>query len=221
MEKLKAGASGYNAFWLPLIFLLAAAGGRAQTAECPHGALVRLEEAVPGVLVDLRYAGERNITGRAIYPSGTAWIRPETARALRGVQAELRRHGLQLVVWDAWRPPWAQEELWKKAPAGYVADPKSYSRHSRGTTVDVGLADLQGRPAAMPSGHDEFTARADHDFRDVPGEARRNAEWLRAAMFRAGFSGVPLEWWHYDLRHWRDYPVLGAGKDRTTPKGKR
>ena len=31
---------------------------------------------------------------------------------------------------------------------------------------------------------------------------------LRAAMEAEGFRAEPWEWWHFDHRTWRDYPVL-------------
>ena len=48
----------------------------------------------------------------------------------------------------------------------------------------------------------------------MPKEAAKRARILRNIMFNAGFSGVPDEWWHYDLRDWADYePIEG---DETT-----
>jgi D-alanyl-D-alanine dipeptidase len=185
----------------------------AQSETRPAPGLVALDEAFPALRVELRYATSANIAGRPIYPSGRAWLRPETVEGLKAVQQKLRKSGLQLVILDAYRPPWAQEPLWKAFPnADFVAPPKAVSRHSRGTTVDVTLADLAGRPVAVPSGFDEFTKAADHDFSDLPAPARRNATALRDAMFASGFSGVPAEWWHYDLRDWKRYPVLEMRK---------
>lgn len=182
--------------------------------RAPGSDLVDVQEAIPGILVDLRYASERNITGRAIYRDPRVWLRPQAVSRLKMVQEKLRRGGLQLVIWDAYRPPWAQEELWKAFPnANFVAPPKPGSRHSRGTSVDVGLADLEGRLVEMPTDHDVFSPLADHDFRDLPKAAARNAERLRKAMFDSGWSGVPAEWWHYDLRNWKDYPMIARPRE--------
>jgi D-alanyl-D-alanine dipeptidase len=74
--------------------------------------------------------------------------------------------------------------------------------------VDVSLADRSGKILEMPSDHDEFNDRADEDFSDVPKEVAQRARLLRKAMFRAGFSGVPDEWWHYDLRDWASYEPI-------------
>jgi D-alanyl-D-alanine dipeptidase len=99
----------------------------------------------------------------------------------------------------------------------FLTPPSKISRHRRGTSVDLSLADKEGKILEMPSGFDEFNAKADEDFSDVPKEAAQRARILRNAMFEAGFSGVPDEWWHYDLRDWADYePIegdeLGAGR---------
>lgn len=173
--------------------------------------LVLLQEEMPDLVIDLRYAGTRNLTGAPLYPDDRAWLHPEAVRRLKVVQAKLRRNGLQLILWDAYRPPEAHARLFKAFPnANFVASPKLGSRHSRGTSVDVGLADLAGKPVPVPTDHDVFTPAADHDFRDLPRDAAAHAELLRRAMFDSGWSGVPAEWWHYDLRNWRDYPVIPA-----------
>lgn len=147
--------------------------------------------------MDLCYAGTRNIAGRALYPDDRAWLCLEAVRRLKIVQRKLRESGLQLIVWDAYRPPAAHLELWRAFPnANFVASPKLGSRHSRDTSVDVGLADLQGRPVPVPTDHDVFSLLADHDLADVPQPAARHVELLRRAMFDNGWSGVPAEWWH-------------------------
>jgi serine beta-lactamase-like protein LACTB len=60
----------------------------------------------------------------------------------------------------------------------------------------------------MPSGFDEFSRRA---FPDYPGGTSRQ-RWLRGLlrrhMEREGFTVNEDEWWHFDFRDWRRYPVL-------------
>ena len=166
---------------------------------------------VDGVVLDLRYASTNNITGKALYPEAKAYLRAETIRKLRRVSRDLEEKGYRLVIWDAWRPISAQKALWAAKPDGrFLTPPNKISRHTRGTSVDVSLADKSGKILEMPSDHDEFNSRADEDFSDVPKEVAKRARILRNAMFNAGFSGVPDEWWHYDLRDWRDYePIEG------------
>ena len=166
-------------------------------------------ENVPGVVLDLRYATTNNITGKALYPEAKAYLRQETIRKLRRVARDLQEEGYRLVIWDAWRPASAQRALWKAKPDGkFLTPPSKISRHRRGTSVDVSLADQNGKILEMPSGFDEFNAKADEDFSDVPKEAAKRARILRNIMFNAGFSGVPDEWWHYDLRDWADFDAI-------------
>jgi len=166
-------------------------------------------EKVPGLVLEIRYATEQNITGKKIYTDKRAWLREETIRKLAQVARELEEKGYRLVLWDGWRPASAQKALWAAKPDGrFLTPPNRVSRHTRGTSVDVSLADRNGKILEMPSDHDEFTDRADEDFSDVPKEVAQRARLLRKAMFRAGFSGVPDEWWHYDLRDWASYEPI-------------
>lgn len=166
-------------------------------------------EKVPGLVLEIRYATEQNITGKKIYADKRAWLREETIRKLAQVARELEEKGYRLVLWDGWRPASAQKALWAAKPDGrFLTPPNRISRHTRGTSVDVSLADRNGKILEMPSDHDEFTDRADEDFSDVPKEVAQRARLLRNAMFRAGFSGVPDEWWHYDLRDWASYEPI-------------
>ena len=181
-------------------------------AQAPAEGLVEVgADSVPGIVIEMRYATEKNITGKKLYTDGRAWLRRETVRKLEKVVMDLRECGYRLVLWDAWRPISAQRALWAAKPDGkFLTPPTRISRHNRGTSVDVALADLQGKLLQMPSDHDEFSAKADEDFSDVPKEVGGRAKILRQAMFRAGFSGVPDEWWHYDLRDWASYdPIQG------------
>ena len=166
-------------------------------------------ENVPGVVLDVRYGTERNITGKKIYSDGRAWLRQETIAKLGRVARELQEKGYRLVLWDAWRPRYAQQALWAAKPDGrFLTPPTKVSRHTRGTSVDVSLADKDGKILEMPSDHDDFSKKADEDFSDVSKEVAKRARILRRAMFAAGFSGVPDEWWHYDLRDWADYQAM-------------
>ena len=192
--------------WRILLFLPSAA------LASPDERLVEVTpENVPGVVLDLRYATTNNITGKVLYPEAKAYLRPETIRKLRRVARDLEEKGYRLVIWDAWRPASAQRALWKAKPDGkFLTPPAKISRHRRGTSVDLSLADKEGKILLMPSNFDEFNAKADEDFSDVPKETANRARILRKIMFNVGFSGVPDEWWHYDLRDWADYePIEG------------
>ena len=194
-----------------MLLLFVGAGDRVAGSE--KKLMEVTSEKVPGLVLEIRYATEQNITGKKIYADKRAWLREETIRKLAQVARELEEKGYRLVLWDGWRPASAQKALWAAKPDGrFLTPPNRISRHTRGTSVDVSLADRNGKILEMPSDHDEFTDRADEDFSDVPKEVAQRARLLRKAMFRAGFSGVPDEWWHYDLRDWASYePVEVRG----------
>ena len=189
--------------------LLLFVGAGDQVADSEKKLIEVTSEKVPGLVLEIRYATEQNITGKKIYADKRAWLREETIRKLAQVARELEEKGYRLVLWDGWRPASAQKALWTAKPDGrFLTPPNRVSRHTRGTSVDVSLADRNGKILEMPSDHDEFTDRADEDFSDVPKEVAQRARLLRKAMFRAGFSGVPDEWWHYDLRDWASYEPI-------------
>lgn len=190
-----------------MLLLFVGAGDRVAGSE--KKLIEVTSEKVPGLVLEIRYATEQNITGKKIYTDKRAWLREETIRKLAQVARELEEKGYRLVLWDGWRPASAQKVLWAAKPDGrFLTPPNRISRHTRGTSVDVSLADRNGKIVEMPSDHDEFTDRADEDFSDVPKEVAQRARLLRKAMFRAGFSGVPDEWWHYDLRDWASYDPI-------------
>jgi len=190
-----------------LLLLFVGAGDRVAGSE--KKLIEVTSEKVPGLVLEIRYATEQNITEKKIYADKRAWLREETIRKLAQVARELEEKGYRLVLWDGWRPASAQKALWAAKPDGrFLTPPNRVSRHTRGTSVDVSLADRNGKILEMPSDHDEFTDRADEDFSDVPKEVAQRARLLRKAMFRAGFSGVPDEWWHYDLRDWASYEPI-------------
>ena len=178
-----------------------------------NAALVNVEDHLPEVIVDLQYAKSDNIAKKQLYASPVAFLHPDTISRLKPVVKMLRKQGFKLVILDAYRPPDAHKKLFDSFPnQKFIADPKLGSRHSRGTSVDVTLADMEGTRLEMPSDFDEFTPRADNDFRDATPTAFKHVKALRVTMFKNGFSGVPDEWWHYDLRNWSEYPFI-----RTAP----
>ena len=101
----------------------------------------------------------------------------------------------------------------------FVADPAQGSRHNRGAAVDLTMYDLRtGRPVEMVGGYDEFSERS---FPDYPGGTslqRWHRELLRAAMEAEGFRVYDQEWWHFDYRDWREYPVGTATFDEIAPR---
>ena len=176
-------------------------------------ALVRVRDYIPDIWVDLRYAGENNFTGAAIYDFSDAYLRYGTVKKLAAVQEALRGEGLSLLIWDAYRPQYAQRLLWERCPdANFVANPDTGgSKHSNGGTVDITICTSDGAPMEMPSEFDEFSALADRDYSDVSAEAAANAEKLERLMDAAGFDGYSAEWWHYTDRDGYEIEDMAIG----------
>lgn len=160
---------------------------------------VRVQDYIPDIVVDLRYATTNNFTGTVIYAYDDAWLRYATVCKLLDAQEQLKAQGYRLCIWDAFRSARSQQTLWETYPDGnYVANPANgYSGHTRGDTVDVTLVTLEGEPVEMPSGFDDFTALADRDYQDVSATAAEHAQLLESVMESCGFTGYDKEWWHY------------------------
>lgn len=167
--------------------------------EPQDDAFVRVQDYIPDLAVDLRYATENNFTRQRIYGFSELWLRYGTVKKLMLVQEELRQKGLSLKIWDGFRPPSAQFRLWDICPnSKYVSDPnKGFSSHSRGNTVDITLVDGGGKELEMPTGFDDFSALADRDYSDCSREAAENALFLEQLMLRHGFKPYSGEWWHF------------------------
>jgi D-alanyl-D-alanine dipeptidase len=162
--------------------------------------LLPVQGNIPGTVVDLRYATPDNITNRALYPPDMpCLLHPMTLTRLKRAQKTLRRQGLRLKIWDAYRPPEAHLELWQSSKASdFVVPPdKGPSLHCYGVAVDVTLVDKQGRPLMMPTDHDEFSAAAASNYTGDNPAIRNNLETLQKAMKKAGFSTIESEWWHF------------------------
>ena len=69
---------------------------------------VRVQEYLPDILVDLKYAGAENFTGQAVYDFTDAYLRYGTVQKLSSALDILMDQGYTLLIWDAFRPTQAQ-----------------------------------------------------------------------------------------------------------------
>ncbi len=126
--------------------------------------MVDIKAVDPTILVELRYAGSNNIAGRALYPPDMpALVRASVAQRLVKAQAYLQQSHYGLKIWDAYRPPAAQAQLWQLLHnASFVANPADGrgSLHTWGVAVDATLVDDKGNELAMPTDFDVFTPAA-------------------------------------------------------------
>ena len=168
---------------------------------------VRVIDYIPDAVVELKYSTLDNFTGSRVYEFTDVYLRYGTVVKLMEIQKELRKQGMLMKIWDGFRPTDAQYTLWAAKPdPNYVSNPSvGFSNHSRGNTVDITLVNARGEELEMPSGYDDFTARADRDYSDCTDEAAANALILEELMTRYGFVGYSGEWWHYADS--AEYPV--------------
>lgn len=160
---------------------------------------VKISDYVPNLYQELFYATEQNFTGQVIYGFEDVYLRYGTVKKLMAVSEDLAQLGLYLKIWDGFRPVSAQFKLWEVCPdPTYVANPNvGYSSHSRGNTVDLTLVDGNGVELEMPTGFDDFSAKADRNYSDCSETAAGNAQLLQLLMEKHGFSGYFGEWWHF------------------------
>lgn len=171
--------------------------------------LVMLQDVVPNLLCDVRYATVNNFTGRILYQSDTLYARRVVADALARAQELARSYKLQIKIYDAYRPLSVQKLMWSIVPdERFVADPAKGSRHNRGCALDLTLCDLQGNELDMGTGYDEFTERAAATYTDLSQEVLNNRKLLNSIMTSAGFTVLLSEWWHYDFLGWEKYAIL-------------
>jgi D-alanyl-D-alanine dipeptidase len=67
-----------------------------------------------------------------------------------------------------------------------------------------------GKEVTMPSGYDEMTERAYSDYTGGTNEERARRALLRQAMEKEGFEVIPKEWWHFDYKDWKQYPIMNV-----------
>ena len=170
--------------------------------------LVKLD---PTIKLDIRYATRNNFLGRPVYKEARAFLQKPAAEALVRAHQKLREKGYGIVVFDGYRPWSVTKIFWDVTPADkkiFVADPSQGSRHNRGCAVDLSLFELAtGKIVQMPSEYDEMTERAHINYACATPEAKHLRELLRSAMESEGFAVYEPEWWHYDYKDWKEYPI--------------
>ncbi len=188
---------------------------------------VLLPDYVPSIIQEIRYFSTYNFVGDRIdgYEEPVAILTKEAARALKSVSNEMNAQGFRLKIFDTYRPvkavkhfilwgiedqdlrmkPFFYPDLEKQElfARGYIA---KQSSHSRGSTVDLTLLDMNtGMEVDMGSPFDLFSERSHPDSREVTEEQYENRMLLQKAMIRSGFQPIDCEWWHFTLE---DEPFL-------------
>ena len=188
---------------------------------------VLISDLVPSVIQEIRYHSTYNFIGDRIegYEEPVALLTKESARALMHAAGELNVQGYRLKIFDAYRPAGAvkhfvrwgledtdirmkqyfypdleKQELFSK---GYIA---SKSSHSRGSTVDLTLFDMEsGKEVDMGGPFDFFGELSHPDYKGITDEQYQNRMTLQSVMVRNGFEPIDCEWWHFTLKN-EPYP---------------
>jgi len=173
--------------------------------------LVELRSLDPSIKYDIRYATSNNFMGTPFYSSAHAFMQRPAAEAVARASAELRKLGYGLLIHDSYRPWYVTKMFWDGTPPDkhmFVADPAQGSRHNRGAAVDLTLYDLKtGAPIRMTGGYDEMSDRSYPLYPGATSLQRWHRDVLRTAMEAQGFNVIDTEWWHFDYKDWRSYPI--------------
>jgi D-alanyl-D-alanine dipeptidase len=65
--------------------------------------------------------------------------------------------------------------------------------------------------------YDEMSPRS---FPLYPGGTslqRYHRDLLRDAMEKEGFTVYPVEWWHFDYKDWKQYPIVNKRFEELSP----
>ncbi len=180
----------FAALLMTMMLVFAAVGnaseaGKSASPDDPSG-FVELAEAVPDVILEIRYYSTYNFVGDRIdgYEVPCVLMTREAAEALRAVSDDVIAQGYRLKVYDAYRPQmavdhfvrWAEDlEDTRMKPYFYpnenkdVLFEKGYiaakSGHSRGSTIDLTLFDMAtGKELDMGGTFDYFGIESHPDW---------------------------------------------------------
>jgi len=174
--------------------------------------LVELMQLDPTIKLDVRYATTNNFLGSVFYAEARAFLQRPAAEAVVRAHRALAPLGYGLLVHDGYRPWYVTKTFFDTTPPDkkwLVANPAQGSRHNRGAAVDLTLYErATGAPVPMPSGYDEFSARAHPTYPGGTTRQRWHRDLLRATLEAEGFRVYEYEWWHFDFAGWERYPVL-------------
>jgi D-alanyl-D-alanine dipeptidase len=197
---------------------------------------VFLDEALPGIRWDAKYATWDNFTGKPVdgYEVNRIVGTHALAAALLVAQKQAAELGAGLLLWDGYRPQRAVDRFvqWSREPEdgrtkskhypninrsdmipkGYVA---ARSGHSRGGAIDLTLYRTAANELVPMGGDfDLMDAVSHHGAEGIKPAETENRWLLRSIMESSGFNSYEYEWWHYSLKNepypdtYFDFPIL-------------
>ena len=184
---------------------------------------VLLSDIVKDAIIEIRYYSTYNFVGNRIdgYEEPCAILTKEAAKKLKEVSDELITKGYRLKIFDAYRPQkavdyfinWANNvndirmkkyfykdldkaNLFTK---GYIA---KNSSHSRGSTVDLTLFDMNSSKDVDMGGPFDYFGELSHtNYKYITEEQHKNRLLLHDTMLAHGFISIDQEWWHFTLKN--------------------
>ena len=152
--------------------------------------LINLEELIPGIILDIKYATDNNFLGKSVYDTAMAFLRLPAAYALLNVENELNKEGLGLKIFDGYRPYSVTVEFYETyKDTTFVASAWRGSRHNRGCAVDLTLINLKTvKELKMPTPFDDFTEKAYSNYNNLPEEVIKNRAILKTVMEKHSFK---------------------------------
>ena len=213
-------------FFYPLLtvglLLAAVAGCQRKTVPTEDSSqFVNITDVVPDVILEIRYYSTYNFVGERIdgYLEPTALLTRKAADSLKAVSDDVMAMGYRLKIYDAYRPQmavdhfvrWAADTLDTRMKQYFYPNLDKrvlfdreyimeYSGHTRGSTVDLTLFDMNTeKEVDMGGTFDWFGEESHPDYRGITEEQYANRMILREAMLRHGFKPLSTEWWHFTL----------------------
>ena len=175
---------------------------------------MNVTEAVPGIVVMLKYSTKDNFTGVDLYGDlNECYLQKEAAEKLKKAQEILHQRFpyYNIVVFDGVRPLHIQKMMWDslKMPDSlkwrYVSPPSYGSLHNYGAAVDVSLVNGEGWLMDMGTPYDFFgeLGYPSAEYKLVKEgklthRQMENRRLLREVMLQAGFTMIDTEWWHFN-----------------------
>ena len=210
----------------------------------PDG-FIYIDEVDNSIIVNLKYFSNENFVGEIIphYKTNRAIMTKEAAIALSKAQKKFLERGFSIVIYDAYRPTssvkffceWMKEQnntKRKKYHYPYIEKKidmeniyiDSVSGHSRGSTIDMSVIDLNKNllkesiyeerkfnGKIYPFNNDNTidcgtsfdlmdpASWADDNYFDFTEEQKKNRKFIRDIMESEGFKVLKEEWWHFTL----------------------
>ena len=176
--------------------------------------LININSLDTSIRVSLHYSTSQNFLKKPIYQGlQDCYLPCEVAIKLCNAQYFLKQQFpyYNIIVFDATRPLSAQTQMWNdfdmpaKDKINYLAHPHDLSLHNYGAAVDIGIISKDAILLNMGTEFDSFEElskpKKEKQFYSegkLTKNALANRLLLRQVMFKAGFTGITSEWWHFN-----------------------